>query len=160
MDSMAKQHTFNQAYHMAKITSWLDQGGDVDCTSFSKLGHTMLQTACVENHEALVADLLRRGASVDFKGRGGKTALMHACIFGNQGCVQLCLRAGANPLVRSDVDDTDFTEYDGMTALEITEAEIQAKGARPRQIEIVRMLREAEQLQQRVAAHAQAGKVG
>ena len=144
MDNMAKEHTFTQAYHMAKIKSWLNNGGDINTTSFSKLGHTMLQTACVENHEALVTELLQRGASVDFKGRGGKTALIYGTIFANTGCVELLLRYGADPTIRTDVDDTDFTEFDGMTALEIVESEIQAKGTRPRFIQLVSMLREAE----------------
>ena len=152
MDSMAKEHTFSQAYHMSKITSWLDRGGDVNETSFSKQGHTFLMQACVQNHEALVCELIRRGADLDYKGRVGKTALILAATFGNDGCVSQLLRAGANPLLRVDEDDTEYTENDGMTALEIVEAEIKRDGCRPRTLAITRMLRDAASHQQHARA--------
>ena len=141
MDHRAKEHTFSQAYHQNKITSWLDRGGDINVTSFSKHGHTMLMTACIQNHEALTEELLRRGAAVDLKA-GGKTALMHAATMGNARCVQLLLEAGADPLISADVDDSDYTENDGLTPLEMVELDIAHNGMRPRHQQIRHMLME------------------
>ena len=144
MDWRGWEHTFTQAYNEAKVTSWLDGGGDIETTGFSKLGHTMLQMAAIENHESLLGELLRRGAKADHKGRGGKTALMHAATFGNRGCVEKLLRAGADATIRADIDDSDFTENDGLTALEIVEADLRTH-VRPRLADIAHMLRGAEQ---------------
>ena len=148
MDHMAKEHTFTQALQMTKVTSWLDRGGEVNSTAFSSRGHTLLQMAVVDNHDNLVAELLRRGADTDTCGQGGKTALMLAAKFGHAKCVEHLLRAGARADLRAAEDDSDFTEHDGLTTLEIVEAETSTKGSKPRFAEITRMLSDAERLQQ------------
>ena len=51
-----KEHTFTQAYHMAQVTSWLDRGGDINVTSFSKQGCTLLMMACVQNDHVSQSD--------------------------------------------------------------------------------------------------------
>ena len=69
----------DQAYQMAKLTSWLDRGGNIDDTRISPKGHSILITAVINNHESLVAELLKRGASVDIYAQG-KTALHFAVL--------------------------------------------------------------------------------
>ena len=88
-------------------------------------------------------ELLRRGANKDTLGSGGKSALHLATIHGNKGCVELLLRAGAKADLRCAEDDSDFTAYDGLTALEIVESQL-ASGPRPRLPDIAKMLRDAE----------------
>ena len=149
MDAMAApSDNFAQAYHLEKVISWLDRGGNVNETRLSKKGHTLLISASIQNHEKAVAELLRRGADPNIKG-GGKTALVHAVAMANRGCVELLLRGGARTDIRVDVDDSDYTENDGMSPLEIVEAELAGRGARPRMADIGRMLRAAEAEQQR-----------
>jgi ankyrin repeat protein len=103
-----------QQYELAKVCAFLDRGGDVDCTTVSPLGHTMLVTACINNHECLVAELVRRGGALDVKAKG-KTALHYACLLAHPNCAKILLDAGARTDIRVDEDDTDFTEADGMT---------------------------------------------
>lgn len=99
------------------------------------------QTACINNHVDLVAELVRRGASLDTKA-GGKTALHFCATFGHPKCAQILLQGGARADIRVDVDNSDFTENDGLTALEIVEADVARHGQRPRQRELLHMLRE------------------
>ena len=130
------------AYQMVKILSWLDRGGNIDETRMDKeRGHTFLIQAVCMNNEDLVAELLKRGASVDIKAMG-KTALHFAAVHGHSSCARLLLQYGASPSVRVDVDDTDYTECDGMTALEIVESKITfaRDPLRERLAEIQRML--------------------
>ena len=148
MDHLAKKGPFEEAYFKAKVVSWLERGGDINETRLWKEGHTLLMIACIQNHEALCAELLQRGAALDMKGKGGKTALMHAAIHGNKGCVDMLLQAGARANIRADVDDSDFTEFDGLTARECVEEQLRITGKRPRLPEIVHMLQVAEALQQ------------
>ena len=104
---------------MAKVLSWLNRGGDIDDGRMDKVrGHTFLMQATVSNNEDLAAELLRRGASVDIKAQG-KTALHLAAVLGHSSIARMLLEYGASPSLRVDVDDTDYTECDGMTALEI-----------------------------------------
>ena len=95
--------------------------------------------AAINNHAELVQELVRRGADLDMKA-GGKNALHFAATFGHPKCAQALLDGGASPGIRVDVDDTEFTENDGLTALEIVEADISRYGQRPRQSELRRML--------------------
>ena len=139
MDHMQKEFTFTAAFQQACVTSWLDRGGDVNVTSFSKQGHTMLMMACVRNQEALVAELVRRGADLNLKS-GGKTALHHCAGLGHPGPARILLEAGADIKLRVDVDDSEFTENDGKTALEIVQDEIAAGGMRPRHRDLLRLL--------------------
>lgn len=131
--------SYAHAYEMAKVVSWMDRGGDPNNTSFSKQGHTLLMTACVQNNPELVEAILKRGAAVDLKS-GGKTALHHAVIFGHPKCVQLLLEHGADPHLRVDEDDSDFTSNDGLTSLEIIELEIEREGLRPYNRDCLRLL--------------------
>ena len=121
----------HKAYSMTKVISWLDRGGDINVTSFNSRGLTILQMACFEDDAKLVAELCARGADVNLKA-GGKTALMHCAVVGSPACGKLLLEYGADPHMRADVDDTDFTQYDGMTAQEMLEQEIAQFGMRPR----------------------------
>ena len=103
-----------QQYQLAKVNAFLDRGGDPNCTTISPLGHTILVTACINNHECLVAELVRRGAKLDVKAKG-KTALHYACLLAHPNCAKILLDGGARTDIRVDQDDTDFTEADGMT---------------------------------------------
>ena len=141
MDSMAPDYSYNKEYHYAKVVSWLDRGGDVDVTSFSKHGHTMLMMACMDDQEKLVAELCRRGANINMKA-GGKTALMHCAVFGNAGPGKILLQYGADVNIRADIDDSDYTENDGMTALEMVEQYISRNGMRPRHRALLLAMRE------------------
>jgi hypothetical protein len=46
--------------------------------------------------------------------------------------------------IRADIDDSDYTENDGLTALEMTQRDIERNGMRPRHRQLVQMLVEAE----------------
>uniref|UniRef100_A0A7S2G5L5 Uncharacterized protein n=1 Tax=Haptolina brevifila TaxID=156173 RepID=A0A7S2G5L5_9EUKA len=98
--------------------------------------------ACINNHQKACAELLRRGADTNIKA-GGKTALHHAVIHGYPNLVEMLLRHGARTDIRVDVDESDFTDHDGCTALQIAEAELgQRGGGKPRFSEIANMLRQ------------------
>ena len=130
---------FTKAYKMDKVICWLNRGGDVNCTSFSTQGHSILMTACVQDHAELTAELLRRGANPDTK-TNGKTALHHAVKMGHPKCVKLLLEAGADPLIRVDVDNSEFTENDGMSALEIIQSDIELEGLRPQNRDCLKLV--------------------
>ena len=132
-------YDYTKVYQLEKVRSWLDRGGDINATSFSKQGHTLLMMGCIENNAKLVAELCQRGADVNLKA-GGKTALMHASVWGQPECAQLLLDAGADVRLRADVDDSDYTENDGLTALEMVEREIERNGMRPRHRRVLNML--------------------
>ena len=134
--------TFNQAYHLAQVTSWLDRGGNIDDPKATRTNHTLLMLSCIEGHEKMCEELIKRGATLNELATGGKSALHLATIHENKRCVELLLAAGAQANLRVAEDDTDYTECDGMTALEIIEAKLQ-NGPRPRLADIARMLREA-----------------
>jgi ankyrin repeat protein len=107
--------------------------------------------SCIEGHEKMCEELIKRGANLDDRATGGKSALHLAAIHENKRCVELLLAAGAQANLRVAEDDTDYTECDGMTALEIIEAKLQ-NGPRPRLADIARMLREAEARQRQQKA--------
>ena len=111
----------NQAYTLSKIVSWLDRGGNINETRMDKeRGQSFLIQAAVNNHESLVAELLRRGADVNLYARG-KNALHFAAVLGHSNVTALLLRAGADWNLRVAEDNSDYTECDGMTALQIVE---------------------------------------
>ena len=110
--------TASQQYFLSKVLSYLDRGGDINCTSLSPVGHTLLMSACINNHEVLVAELVARGAALDVKAKG-KTALHFSCLLAHPNCAKPLLDSGARTDIQVDEDDTDYTECDGMTALEI-----------------------------------------
>lgn len=114
----------SHAYQQAKVLSWVDSCADkkaaCDNTGMDPSGHTFLMRACLDNQESLVAELLKRGSTVDLKAKG-KTALHFACIMAQVNCATLLLHAGADVSIRVDEDDSDYTECDGMTPLEIVE---------------------------------------
>lgn len=128
------------AYSLETAKNWLDRGGDINVTSFSKQGHTLLMMACLRDQADLVAELLSRpGVNINLK-VNGKTALHHAATMGNDQCAQLLLDAGADRHIRVDIDDSEFTENDGLTALEIVDNLIAREGMKPRQQRLQRML--------------------
>ena len=141
MDHTQKEHLFTQAFKKVQITDWLDRGGDVNVTSFSKHGHTMLMMACIKDHADITAELVRRGADLNMKS-GGKTALHHCAALGHPACARLLLEAGAKTDIRVDVDDSEFTENDGLTALEIVQNEIAEGGMRPRHRDMLLVLQQ------------------
>ena len=98
--------------------------------------------ACIQNHADLTRELCQRGADVNLKA-GGKTALMHAAAKENPECVEILLGFGADASLRADVDDSEFTEYDGLTPLEMVEADVARNGMRPRSHVLLRLLRGA-----------------
>jgi len=112
-----------QEYALAKTKDWLDAGGDINCTTVTAMGHTLLIKACIDNHEVLVAELVKRGAKLDIKAKG-KSALHFCCLLTHPSCAKPLLDAGARLDIRVDEDDTEFTECDGMTAMEIVEEKL------------------------------------
>ena len=133
---------FGKMYHMSKVLDWIDRGGDVNVTSFSKQGLTLLMMACIEDHGQLCGELIKRNADVNMKANG-KTALMHSAVHGTPDCTRhLLSRKDIDVHIRSDVDDSDFTSMDGMTALEMIEEEITREGMKPRNKAVLDMLRE------------------
>ena len=58
---------FGKMYHMSKVLDWIDRGGDVNVTSFSKQGLTLLMMACIEDHGQLCGELIKRNADVNMK---------------------------------------------------------------------------------------------
>ena len=73
----------------------------------------------------------------------GKTALHYACLLGHVTCAKHLIDAGADLEVRVDVDDSDYTECDGMSPLEIVidKALISRDPLKARMLEIERLLR-------------------
>ena len=98
--------------------------------------------ACINNHESLVYELIKRGADMELKTKG-KTALHYACLLGHVTCAKHLIDAGANLTTRVDVDDSDYTECDGMAPLEIVmdKAIISRDPLKARMLEIERLLR-------------------
>ena len=79
------------------VATWLDKGGGVDARCAEQEGATLLMTAGVGGHEAVVRMLLQRGASVDLPNPDdGGTALMNAAADGHTMIVQALLDAKAN----------------------------------------------------------------
>ena len=130
-------------YNHTKVCSWLDRpGSNINETRMDKeRGHTFLIQAVIANNEDLVAELLKRGAAVDIKAQG-KAALHFAAVLGHSSCARMLLEYGASPTQRVDQDDTDYTECDGMTALEIVteKAQFARDPLRERLLEMQRML--------------------
>ena len=143
MDASAAPCTeYSKAYEFAKVTSWLDRNGDINTTHLSSSGHTLLMLATMCDHEALVAELLKRGAKTDIKANG-KAALHLAATMGHPKCMKLLLEYGADAALRVDIDDTEFTENDGLSSLEIIEKSAEETGMKPRHHDCRRMLLEA-----------------
>ena len=73
---------------LQKVIKWLRKGGAVDalCPTTACDGRpsttTLLKTAAVHDHLAMVRELLKRGASVDLPSSLGYTALMNAASHG------------------------------------------------------------------------------
>ena len=143
MDASAAPCTqYSKAYEFSKVTSWLDRNGDINATHMTASGHTLLMVATMSDHDALVQELLQRGAKVDMK-VNGKAALHLAATMGHPKCMRLLLDYGADPNLRVDIDDAEFTENDGLSALEIIEKGVAATGMKPRHYDCLRMLQEA-----------------
>ena len=135
----------NMLYAQRKIVDWLDRGGNINTTAMDKeRGHSFLIAATINNNESLVAELLRRGAEVDLKAQG-KAALHFAAVLGHASIAEYLIQYGASTSLRVDVDDTDYTECDGMTALEIVEekAVFARDPVKERLVEMGEMLRRA-----------------
>ena len=90
-------------------------------------------------------NLVKRGANLDMKAKG-KTALHYAVLNVHPNCAKPLLDAGARTDIRVDVDDSDFTEADGMTAMEIVEDKLLvAREPISHQLRLLKkMLRQAE----------------
>lgn len=134
--------TPTQQYEQEKVLSWLNtHAKEINTTAMSDKGHTFLIMACISNNESLVYQLVNRGAALDIKAKG-KTALHYACLLGHVQCAKHLLDAGADLSVRVDIDDSDYTECDGMTCLEIViDKQITSRDPlRARLAEIERML--------------------
>src|SRR3989338_7873432 len=66
---------------LEKINDSLDKGADINV--INELGETSLVEASMNNYTDIVELLLKRGANPDFRGRGGYTALITACVVGH-----------------------------------------------------------------------------
>ena len=126
------------------VAAWLDAGGDVNAARDSPGGDvqrvTCLIVASMQGHEKMVDLLISRGARLDHQSSDGATPLLCAAEHGRGNIVKKLLEAGANPNIRADVDDSDFTENDGLTALEVVENDIARNGMRPRHRQLLLML--------------------
>jgi ankyrin repeat protein len=78
------------------VAAWLDEGGGVDARCAERYGGTLLMSAAVGGHEAMVRMLLQRGAGVNLQESHGLTALMCAAIRGHTTIVQALLDAKAD----------------------------------------------------------------
>ena len=82
--------------------------------NLQKRDETMLSNASYRNNVKCVGMLIKLGASIDIKDKGGGTALMAACFRGNSQCVKLLIDAGA---------DVNVENNRGLTALTISSNE-------------------------------------
>ena len=81
---------------VSRVAAWLDHGGSVDAQYVG--GVTLLMQASGAGHAKLVAELLRRGATVDAVDKWGRTALASALATGqNADTVRVLRCAGAQP---------------------------------------------------------------
>ena len=122
------------------VSAWLDGSGRPDATwdapDGSFRGYTLLMGASWNGHEALVATLLKRGASIDLLDSNGGSALMYATSQGQATIVRLLLKAGAQLGLR---------DVNGETALGLAERKGDAglvreylQGLLPRPIDLSR----------------------
>jgi uncharacterized protein len=75
----------------------LARGADPDATSRNALRNRPLHAAAAGRHNAVCAELLRRGAHTDAQQKGGYTALHSAAQHGDAVLVEMLLSAGASP---------------------------------------------------------------
>ena len=107
-------HLSEQRGELQKVVKWLRKGGAVGsfCPTTSRYGApttaTLLHAAAVNDHLAIVKELLKRGASVDLQNSHGFTALMEAALYGNLSIVLVLLQHSADP---------ELLDKDGDTAL-------------------------------------------
>ena len=84
-----------------------EEAGAVD--DRDEAGRTALYWAADRGHTAVVASLLRHGASVDSQGDDGQTALHCAIVCEFQDVAEQLLKAGANALLPDNDGDTALT---------------------------------------------------
>jgi len=88
-------HRSAERGELQKVVKWLRKGGAVDalCSATACDGSatttTLLRTAALNDHLAIVRELLKRGASVDLQNSLGYTALMDAVCYGHLSAVAL-----------------------------------------------------------------------
>jgi ankyrin repeat protein len=80
-----------------EILSFLENGGDVNCTLSN--GYTGLMLASFIGHDKIVSLLIEKGAKIDIETTDsiGETALMMATYTNHIGAVRLLLKGGADP---------------------------------------------------------------
>jgi ankyrin repeat protein len=116
----------------AAVTELLDQGADPNFEAldgFPSLLLVLLHRGDTGERTELVAALLDHGAATDARGLNDWTALHVAAARGDEPIVQMLLAAGADPSVRTRIDDLTSPADDA-----------EAAGHH----EVARMLRDAE----------------
>jgi hypothetical protein len=120
------------------------QGAEVNARD--ELGETPLITATRNGHIRVMEILLDHKAEVNAQSNDGKTALIWAAHMGDLNMTKTLLKHGANPML---VDSDGFTARSGAT--QIDESASTGDPARDRRHkEIMRLLRQAETIQQKV----------
>ncbi len=69
----------------------------------SQMGWSPLHVAAFKSADAIVRELLQRGAQANLADKEGRTPLHLACLNGSDACVRALLRGGARPDVRDKV---------------------------------------------------------
>jgi ankyrin repeat protein len=84
------------------VSHLLDRGADVNAVARLPPGYTPLTGAVTGRHAAVVAELLRRGANVNYRYGPGYSPLHAAAASGSAEIVGLLLAAGADAGARTD----------------------------------------------------------
>ena len=99
-DQVAALHTLG--LHPGLINErWAGDGFEVDGGGYVFREDTAIMLASRGGNEALVLELVKRGAEVNARGEGGFDALMFASRFGRTAVVAVLLNHGADPNTRN-----------------------------------------------------------
>jgi len=100
-DQVAALHTLG--LHPGLINEpWAVETFDVDGVEYVFRGYTAIMVASLGGNEALVLELVKRGAEVNARGEAGWDALMRASWKGHTAVVAVLLNHGADPNTRNE----------------------------------------------------------
>jgi ankyrin repeat protein len=97
-----------EAQRKEMVEYFLSQGVDVNTKGNSQYGTdaTILHSAAVRADKEIIELLIKKGAQVETKIKGGKTPLFNSAMGGNIGAAEVLLANGANVNARDDSNDT------------------------------------------------------